>query len=69
VAATGGPQCQDLPVVPFDAAPPFVIADTGANPQEYGNAQLLWNSDGLKQLLYGPIDGPPRNTMQINQPG
>lgn len=69
VAATGGPQCQDLPVVPFDVAPPFVIADIGANPQEYGNPQLLWNSDALKQLLYGPIDGPPRNTMQIGQPG
>ena len=69
VAATGGPQCQDLPVVPFDAAPPFVIADVGANPQEYGNPQLLWNSEALKQLLYGPIDGPPRNSFQAGQPG
>ncbi len=69
VAATGGPQCQDLPVVPFDTAPPFVIADVGANPQEYGNPQLLWNSDALKQLLYGPIDGPPRNVFQAGQPG
>jgi phospholipid/cholesterol/gamma-HCH transport system substrate-binding protein len=69
VAATGGPQCQDLPVVPFDAAPPFVVADVGANPMEYGNPQLLWNSDALKQLLYGPIAGPPRNTFQVGQPG
>ncbi len=69
VAATGGPQCQDLPLVPFEKSPPFVIADVGANPQEYGNPQLLLNSDALKQLLYGPIDGPPRNTMQIGQPG
>lgn len=69
VAATGGPQCHTLPVVPFDVAPPFVVADVGANPQEYGNPQLLLNSDALKQLLYGPIDGPPRNTMQIGQPG
>jgi len=69
VAATGGPQCDGLPDVPFDVAPPFVIADVGANPQEYGNPQLLWNSDALKQLLYGPIDGPPRNTIQIGQPG
>jgi phospholipid/cholesterol/gamma-HCH transport system substrate-binding protein len=69
VAATGGPQCMDLPVVPFDASPPFVIADTGANPQEYGNQQLMWNSDALKQMLYGPIDGPPRNTPQYGQPG
>jgi hypothetical protein len=30
---------------------------------------LLWNSDALKQLLYGPITGPPRNSMQIGQPG
>jgi phospholipid/cholesterol/gamma-HCH transport system substrate-binding protein len=69
VAATGGPQCQDLPLVPFDAAPPFVVADVGANPMEYGNPQLLWNSDALKQLLYGPIAGPPRNTFQVGQPG
>jgi len=69
VAATGGPQCHDLPVVPFDVAPPFVIADIGANPQEYGNPQLMWNSDALKQLLYGPIDGPPRNSFQVGQPG
>jgi phospholipid/cholesterol/gamma-HCH transport system substrate-binding protein len=69
VAATGGPQCQDLPVVPFDKAPPFVVADIGANPQEYGNPQLLWNSDALKQLLYGPITGPPRNSFQVGQPG
>jgi len=69
VAATGGPQCQTLPVVPYDVAPPFVVADVGANPMEYGNPQLLMNSDALKQLLYGPIDGPPRNTMQFGQPG
>jgi phospholipid/cholesterol/gamma-HCH transport system substrate-binding protein len=69
VAASGGPQCQNLPDVPYDKAPEFVIADVGANPQEYGNQQLLWNSDALKQLLYGPIDGPPRNVTQIGQPG
>lgn len=69
VAATGGPQCQTLPVVPFDVAPPFVVADVGANPMEYGNPQLLLNSDALKQLLYGPIDGPPRNSFQVGQPG
>lgn len=69
VAATGGPQCQDLPVVPFDVAPKFVVADVGANPWQYGNPQVLINSDALKQLLYGPIEGPPRNSMQIAQPG
>jgi phospholipid/cholesterol/gamma-HCH transport system substrate-binding protein len=69
VAATGGPQCHDLPVVPYNVAPPFVVADVGANPWQYGNPHVLINSDGLKQLLYGPIDGPPRNSMQIGQPG
>jgi ABC-type transporter Mla subunit MlaD len=69
VAATGGPQCHDLPNVPYNVAPPFVVADVGANPWAYGNPQMLINSDGLKQMLYGPIDGPPRNSMQIGQPG
>ncbi|SPM40459.1 mammalian cell entry protein, partial [Mycobacterium numidiamassiliense] len=69
VAATGGPRCENLPVVPYGKAPEFVISDVGTNPQEYGNPQLMWNSDALKQLLYGPIDGPPRNVTQIGQPG
>ena len=69
VAATGGPQCHNLPNVPVDVAPPYVVADVGANPWAYGNQQLLWNSDLLKQLLYGPIDGPPRNSVQVGQPG
>ncbi len=69
VAATGGPQCQLLPKVPMEAHPPFVVMDVGANPTQYGNQGILLNSDGLKQLLFGPIDGPPRNTAQIGQPG
>jgi virulence factor Mce-like protein len=69
VAATGGPQCHELPYVPPDVAPPYVVADVGANPWQYGNQQLLLNSDLLKQLLYGPLAGPPRNTMQIGHPG
>jgi phospholipid/cholesterol/gamma-HCH transport system substrate-binding protein len=71
VAATGGPHCRDehMPAVPFDTAPPFVVADVGANPWQYGNQGILLNFDGLKQLLYGPIDGPPRNSAQIGQPG
>jgi len=48
---------------------PFVVADTGANPWQYGNQGILLNSDALKQFLYGPIDGPPRNTSQTGQPG
>ena len=69
VAATGGPQCETLPVVPKDTQPPFVIMDDGAKPEQYGNPGILLNSDGLKQLLYGPIAGPPRNSMQIGMPG
>lgn len=69
VAATGGPQCTDLPKVPFQKSPPFVVADVGANPAQYGNQGIVLNSDGLKQLLFGPIDGPPRNSSQIGQPG
>ena len=69
VAATGGPQCTDLPKVPFETSPPFVVSDIGANPAQYGNQGILLNSDGLKQALFGPLDGPPRNTAQIGQPG
>lgn len=69
VAATGGPQCSDLPRVPFNTMAKYVVGDTGGNPFKYGNQQLLLNFDGLKQLLYGPIEGPPRNSAQIGQPG
>ncbi|WP_082969521.1 MCE family protein [Mycobacterium kyorinense] len=69
VAATGGPQCTYLPRLPFNTYAKYVVADTGGNPFKYGNQQLLLNFDGLKQLLYGPIEGPPRNSAQIGQPG
>jgi phospholipid/cholesterol/gamma-HCH transport system substrate-binding protein len=69
VAATGGPQCMSLPEVPPNTQPPFLVADVGANPAQYGNQGILLNSDGLKQALFGPIDGPPRNSAQIGQPG
>ncbi len=69
VAATGGPRCLNLPNIPFDTTQPFVVIDDGANPWQYGNQQLLLNSDLLKQLLYGPIAGPPRNSAQIGEPG
>nr|WP_110809593.1 MCE family protein [Mycolicibacterium porcinum] len=68
VAAKGGPHCEDLPV-PFLGRPRWVVADTGANPWKYGNQNILLNTDGLKQWLFGPIDGPPRNTAQIGAPG
>ncbi len=69
VAATGGPQCTSLPTVPYDTGPPFVITDNGTNTAQYGNQGILLNSDGLKQALFGPLAGPPRNSAQIGQPG
>ncbi|OBB17658.1 MCE-family protein [Mycolicibacterium setense] len=69
VAATGGPHCLSLPRVPFEQRPPFVVGDIGANPGQYGNQGWLLNSEGLKNFLFGPLDGPPRNTAQIGQPG
>ena len=58
-----------LPNVPFEYVPPMLVADVGANPWRYGNQGILLNSDALKQALFGPIDGPPRNSAQIGMPG
>jgi len=69
VAAKGGPQCMDLPTVGYEARPPYVVTDIGANQAQYGNQGILLNSDGLKQALFGPFGGPPRNTAQMGQPG
>jgi phospholipid/cholesterol/gamma-HCH transport system substrate-binding protein len=69
VAATGGPRCVGLPKLPFNTNPPQLITDTGSDPVVYGNPQVLINSDLLKQLLYGPVAGPPRNPAQIGQQG
>jgi phospholipid/cholesterol/gamma-HCH transport system substrate-binding protein len=71
VAAKGRPMCQELglPNVPFEYRPPSLIADTGSNPWKYGNQGILLNSDALKQWLFGPISGPPRNTAQTGMPG
>ena len=69
VAAKGGPQCTDLPNVGFEQRPPFVVTDIGSNQAEYGNQGILLNSEGLKQALFGPLDGPPRNTPQMGMPG
>ncbi len=69
VAAKGGPQCMGLPYVGFGNRTKYLVTDTGANPFQYGNQGILLNSDGLKQMLFGPLDGPPRNTAQIGQPG
>ena len=69
VAAKGGPQCMNLPNVGFGERPPFVVTDIDANPGQYGNQGILLNSDALKEALFGPLDGPPRNTAQVGQPG
>jgi virulence factor Mce-like protein len=68
VAASGGPQCDGLPIG-FNQRAKFVVTDVDANPWQYGNQGILLNSDALKQALFGPLDGPPRNTAQIGQPG
>ncbi|MGZ8748227.1 MAG: MCE family protein [Mycobacterium sp.] len=58
-----------LPDVPAEFRPPFLVADTGSNPFKYGNQGILLNSDGLKQWLFGPIPGPPRNSAMTGMPG
>ena len=71
VAAKGRPYCKELglPNVPPEFRVPAIVADVGANPYQYGNQGILLNSAGLKDWLFGPIDGPPRNTAQIGMPG
>lgn len=70
VAATGGPQCLGLPRLPVETRPPYVVADVGTNPWEYGNQGIALNAAGIKEFLLGhPIDGPPRNSAQIGMPG
>lgn len=58
-----------LPELPPNFVPPFVAGDIGSNPARYGNQGILLNSDALKNWLFGPLDGPPRNTAQIGMPG
>lgn len=71
VAAKGRPYCKELglPNVPPEFRVPALVADTGANPYQYGNQGILLNSAGLKDWLFGPIPGPPRNSAQIGMPG
>ncbi|GAC1400948.1 MAG: MCE family protein [Mycobacterium sp.] len=71
VAAKGRPYCKELglPEVPPDFRVPAIVSDVGANPFIYGNQGILLNSAGLKNWLFGPIPGPPRNSAQIGMPG
>ena len=58
-----------LPEMPAEFIPPLIVGDVGSNPAQYGNQGILLNSEGLKNWLFGPLDGPPRNTAQIGMPG
>lgn len=58
-----------LPELPPEFVPPMIVGDVGTNPNQYGNAGILLNSEGLKNWLFGPLPGPPRNTAQIGMPG
>jgi len=70
VAATGGPHCLGLPEFPYETRPPYVLADVGTNPFEYGNHGVELNAAGIKEILLGrPLDGPPRNATQVGMPG
>ncbi len=71
VAATGGPQCTDLPKVPFQKHPPFVITDvpTPTLPSTATRGILL-NSDGLDNRLCSDRSADrPATLAQIGQPG
>ena len=59
------PICGSLPDVPDDYFPPYIVADVGSNPFKYGNQNLVLNVDNYKQALFGPIDGPARNSAEI----
>jgi phospholipid/cholesterol/gamma-HCH transport system substrate-binding protein len=69
--AEGGPQCTGLPKMPFEGAAPYVVADTGTNPWRRTYPGIILNSDLIKQIMFPDteVDGPPRNTAQIGQPG
>jgi virulence factor Mce-like protein len=69
--AKGGPQCTGLPHLPYEAVPPYVVADTGTNPWRRTYPGLILNSDLIKQIMFGDteVSGPPRNSAQIGQPG
>ena len=69
VAATGGPHCFGLPDNPPGYRTPQLITDIGVQSTQYGNQGIVLNSDGLKQMLFGPIPGPPRNSAQIGPTG
>jgi virulence factor Mce-like protein len=71
-ASSGGADYCDelkLPELPPNFVPDLVVGDIGNNPAQYGNSGILLNSDALKNWLFGPLDGPPRNSAQVGMPG
>ena len=58
-----------LPDVPPEFGRRSSSLTSAPTPCRYGNQGILLNSEGLKNWLFGPIDGPPRNTAQIGMPG
>ena len=61
----GGPQCNGQ--LPVRVQPLSAEGHRGHRhgAAGYGNQGILLNSDGLKQWLFGPIDGPPRNICAV----
>ena len=71
VAAKGGPYCKELglPDVPPEFGRRSSSLMSARTRIRYGNQGILLDSEGLKNWLFGPIDGPPRNSAQIGMPG
>ncbi len=70
VAAKGGPHCMGLPYIGFGNKAKYLVTDTNANPwqvRQPGHPVELGQASS--RSLFGPLDGPPRNTTQIGQPG
>ncbi|MDI9896864.1 MCE family protein [Rhodococcus sp. IEGM 1381] len=59
VAASGGPRCGALPMVPNDAVPtPYVVADTGSNPFRAGNTGPVFSPSSILDFLPGGLATP-----------
>ena len=59
VAASGGPRCGALPIVPDDAVPtPYVVADTGSNPFRAGNTGPVVSPGSILDFLPGGLAAP-----------
>ena len=52
----------------FEAVPPNVVADTGTNPWRAPIRASSSTPTDSRQILFGPIDGPPRNSCSGANP-